>query len=297
MIVIGTRGSELALWQANFVKDQLAAIGIEARLEIIKTSGDKIQNIGFDKMEGKGFFTKELEDALLAGSIDLAVHSMKDMQTSQPEGLCFAGVSYRDVPSDWLIMCKESIDESQLLRLKKDAVVGTSSARRKAQLLDFRPDFQLRDLRGNVPTRVSKLLTGEYDAIMLAGAGLSRLKLDLSAFDVYQLNPKEFVPAPAQGVMAFQVRSADIALRKQLQQIHHPDVSAVTNVERKVLKLLDGGCQVPVGVFCERDKMNNYHVFAVRAETWDAPVKRVNLSSATTAGLAEKVVSALLMGE
>lgn len=292
-IKIGTRGSKLALWQAEFTKSQLAAIGVEAELVVITTKGDVVQHLSFDKIEGKGFFTKEIEDALLRGDVDMAVHSMKDMPTTQPEGLVLAAVSYREDPADWLIMLKESTENGQLFGLKENAVVGTSSSRRKAQMRDFRKDIQLLDIRGNVPTRLEKLRRGDFDAILLAGAGLSRLEMDLSDFEVVKFNPKEFVPAPAQGVLTFQCCADDKATRRLLQQLNHPEISAITNVERKVLKLMGGGCHMPLGAYCERDQMGNYHVWAAMADAWDQPVRRMRLSQSTHLNLAEKIVEGL----
>lgn len=292
-IKIGTRGSKLALWQAEFTQRQLADLGVEAELVIIKTRGDVIQHLSFDKIEGKGFFTKEIEDALLRGDVDMAVHSMKDMPTSQPEGLVLAGVSYRENPADWLLIRPEAVVNDQLFKLKKDAVVGTSSARRKAQLLDYRGDVQLKDIRGNVPTRLEKLRKGDFDAILLAGAGLNRLELDLSGLEVVHFNPREFVPAPAQGVLTFQCCEEDTETRRLIGKLHHPEVSALTNVERKVLQLAGGGCQIPLGVYCERDAMGNYHVWAAMADAWDLPVRRARISQSTTYLLAEKIVEQL----
>lgn len=290
---IGTRGSRLALWQANFTLQQLKEKGIEAELEIIKTKGDKIQHLSFDKIEGKGFFTKEIEDALLRGDIDMAVHSMKDLPTNSPEGLKIAAVSYREDPSDWLLILPSKIADNQTFKLPENAIVGTSSARRKAQLLDFRPDLQLKDIRGNVPTRIDKLRNGDFDAIVLAAAGIKRLELDLSDLKIIPLNPREFIPSPAQGVLAFQTSEDNLNVRKILKLLHQPEVSAVTNIERKVLNLMDGGCHLPLGVYCEKDANGNYHVWAAMAETWDSPLKRVQLSSSTSHGLAEKIVEAL----
>lgn len=292
-IIIGTRGSQLALWQAHFTKDNLEKLGLEVELKIIKTRGDKIQHLSFDKIEGKGFFTKEIEDALLKEEIDLAVHSMKDLPTESPEGLIIAGVSYRENPADWLVIKKGTEDTSKIYSLKDNAVVGTSSARRKAILLDIRPDITLEDIRGNVPTRLQKLRDGKFDAIVLAAAGLTRLNLDMSDFVVIKLNTKEFVPAPAQGVLAYQTRTADIATRKIVKQLHHTKVAAATNVERKVLNLLGGGCHMPLGVYCEQDDMGNYHVWAAKAPTWDGSLKRVQMSSSTNFELAEQVLAAL----
>lgn len=165
-IVIGSRGSDLALWQANYVQAELSKVGVKSEIKIITTKGDKIQHLSFDKIEGKGFFTKELEEALLAKDIDLAVHSHKDLETEQPEGLTIAAVSYREDPADILLIKKEAVDTTQRFNLKQNAIVGTSSARRKAQMLFHRNDISLEDLRGNVPTRVAKLQAGNYDAIL-----------------------------------------------------------------------------------------------------------------------------------
>lgn len=250
-IIIGTRGSDLALWQANFVRKELEHRGHEVHIEIIKTQGDKIQDLSFDKMEGKGFFTKEIEDALLRKEIDLAVHSHKDLETNQPDGLEVAAVSSRANPCE-LLLIRESVHEQNALwGLKKDAIVGTSSARRKSQLLALRPDVQIKELRGNVPTRVEKLKTGEYDAILLAKAGILRLELDLSDLVCIDLTPDEFVPAPAQGVLALQVRSSAIELKNILKQINDPAVQKLVHLERSVLNLMDGGCQLPLGVYCD----------------------------------------------
>lgn len=292
-IRIGTRGSRLALWQAHYTQRQLEAIGVSSELVIIKTKGDKIQHLSLNKIEGKGFFTKEIEDALLRGDIDMAVHSMKDLPTTSPDGLVITAVSYRENPADWLIVNKSAMEESQLFKLKKNAIVGTSSARRKAQMLDFRPDIQLKDIRGNVPTRLNKLRNGDFDAILLAAAGLSRLELDLSDFHVVRFSPKEFVPSPAQGVLAFQTAANDKKTRRILKQLHHTEVAAVTNVERKVLNMLDGGCHLPLGVYCEKDNMGNFHIWAAKADAWDGKVKRVRLSQSTKFELAERVLEAL----
>ncbi|MFM8448777.1 MAG: hydroxymethylbilane synthase [Haliscomenobacter sp.] len=293
MIRIGTRGSKLALWQAEYTQSLLREIGVASELHIIRTTGDQVQHLGFEKMEGKGFFTREIEEALLRGDIDVAVHSMKDLPTEQPPGLVIGAVSYREDPADLLLIRKDQVADGQLLRLRPEAVVGTSSARRKAQMLDFRKDLILRDVRGNLPTRIEKLRQGEFDAILLAKAGISRLNLPLDDLFLLPFNPREFVPAPAQGVLAWQTLASDIATRKILQQIHHPQVSAATNIERKTLKLLGGGCHMPLGVYCARDAMGNFHVHAAMAESWDAPLRRVSLSSSTSFQLAEKVVAAL----
>jgi hydroxymethylbilane synthase len=292
-IIIGSRGSDLALWQANYIKDRLDDLGHQASIKVIKTKGDAIQNLSFDKMEGKGFFTKEIEDALLNEDIDLAVHSLKDLQTTHPQGLTIAAVSERANPADWIVINKEAYDPKQILKIKENAVVGTSSGRRKSQLLHFRPDIKIKDIRGNVPTRLSKLASPDFDAIILAAAGITRLDIDLKPYKVLKLNPKEFVSAPAQGVLAFQTRISDKILRKILLKIHQKDVAARTNIERGVLKLLGGGCQTPLGVYCEQDDNNNYHVWAALAKTWKEPVVFARVSSATSKGLSEAVIDKL----
>jgi hydroxymethylbilane synthase len=294
MLRIGTRGSKLALWQAQYTQQQLREAGIDSELVVIKTQGDLVQHLSFDKLEGKGFFTKEIEDALLHGAVDLAVHSMKDLPTTAPEGLVTTAVSYRDNPADWLIARPEAIGSDLVLKLREGASVGTSSNRRKAQLLDFRPDLAVTDLRGNVPTRIDKLRQGHYDGIMLAAAGLTRLQLDLSDLVVIPLHPREFVPAPAQGVLAWQTHREDTATRRLLKKLHRPEVSTCTNVERRVLQLMDGGCQLPLGVYCERDAQGNFHVFAACALA--GQLYRVRQSSSTNYGLAERVVAALRVG-
>ena len=185
-IRIGTRGSDLALWQANFVKGELEKLACTVEIKIIKTQGDLVQDLSFDKLEGKGFFTKEIEEALIANEIDLAVHSHKDLETSSPEGLMIAAVSDRENPAELLLIRKEAYAPNETWELKKKAVIGSSSARRKSQVLALRPDLQLKDLRGNVPTRIDKLRKGEYDAILLAKAGVNRLGLDLG--DLIQIN-------------------------------------------------------------------------------------------------------------
>jgi hydroxymethylbilane synthase len=290
-IRIATRGSELALWQARHLTTELANLGYEAELKIIVTKGDAIQHLSFDKIEGKGFFTKEVEDALIAGEADVAVHSMKDLPTASPDGLILGALSYREDPRDCLLVRTEAIDETQVLKLKPNAIVGTSSARRKAQILHLRADVTTKDIRGNVPTRINKLREGQFDAILLAKAGLERLALDTNDLLSIPLHHREFVPAPAQGVLAYQCKADDIKMRKILAKIHHADVADCTNVERKVLEMMDGGCHLPLGVYCEKDKMGNYHAFAAMANNLDEPLTKVQLSQSTSAQLAENLFS------
>jgi len=265
-IIIGSRGSDLALWQANFILTELKKLKINAEIKIIKTQGDIVQNLSWDKMEGKGFFTKEIEDALLKNEIDLAVHSHKDLPTESPEGLIVAAVSDREDPSELLLLNKNAVDEKQKFSLKQNAIVGTSSARRKSQMLAWRPDVKLEDLRGNVPTRIQKLRDKKYDAILLANAGVSRLKIDLSEFHAEKLDMHEFIPAPAQGVLALQIRESDHELFNTLQKLNFKEVAETIAVERKILNLFDGGCQLPLGVLCEKEENpGGEAIFKVRA--------------------------------
>jgi len=289
-LIIGTRGSELALWQANFVKDSLAAVGIHADLKIIKTQGDRILNLSFDKLEGKGFFTKELEEELLSGKIDIAVHSHKDLPTENPPGLMIAAVSEREDPSELLLILKDCVDVHQKLSLKFGAKVGTSSNRRKAQLLAHRPDLQVSDLRGNVPTRIQKLRKENYDAIMIAKAGVSRLSLNLDDLHVETLTPNELIPAPAQGVLAIQIRSNDVIVYEILQELNHPEVAEEIAVERNVLKQFGGGCHLPLGCYCRRED-GMFQVFTSKANDDDEFPDRYFVEAETTEGLAEKIVA------
>lgn len=294
-IIIGTRGSELALWQANYTKALLEEKGHAVELKIIATEGDRSQewNTSFDKLEGKGFFTKELEEALLKKEIDLAVHSHKDVPTENPDGLIIAGVSKREDPSDTLLIRKEHVDKTQKWNLKKNAVVGTSSARRKSQVLAFRPDVELKDLRGNVPTRIKKLRDGEYEAIILATAGIERLELDLDDLHVEKLNPEEFIPAPAQGVLAWQIREEDEDLLSVIDEISDFDVLVKINIERRILNLFDGGCQLPLGAYCDADPDDEdrlrFKVWTSVAEAWNKQPKQLYFETSNTEGFAEEI--------
>lgn len=289
---IGTRGSKLALWQANNLKRQLAGKGVDCSLVIIKTKGDRIQDLSFNKIEGKGFFTKEIEDALVEDEIDVAVHSMKDLPTSGHKSLIIAGVSQRADPRDVLIIRADAVDPKKAIKLKAGSTVGTSSIRRKVQMAHFDPDCKLIDIRGNVPTRLKKVVDRQVDAIVLAAAGLDRLSIDLSEFEVIRFNPLEFIPAPAQGVVAYQCRRKDTYSKAVIKEVHHRDVAVCTNVERKVLNLLDGGCQLPLGAYCTRDQ-NGFHCYTMLGTEPGKPIARKTYSQSTSVGMAEYIVSHL----
>ncbi|MFM7234513.1 MAG: hydroxymethylbilane synthase [Flavobacteriales bacterium] len=276
-VIIGSRGSDLALWQAHFVQNELQTIGIHSVIEIIKTKGDAIQHLSFDKIEGKGFFTKEIEEALLAGSIDIAVHSHKDLETTSPEGLLIAAVSERADAREMLLIHPSAFDATAPWQLKSNARVGTSSARRKSQLLYVRPDVTTVDIRGNVPTRVQKLRSGEFDAILLAKAGLDRLQLDLSGLHAIPLPVEQLVPAPAQGVLAIQTRSNDTALNETLSKLNAADVQRCIRIERTVLNRMQGGCQLPLGVHAQNHG-NQFDVWVAFAQSWNQPVLQFQVS-------------------
>lgn len=266
----------MALWQARFVQDELKKLGHPSEISIIKTQGDKIQNLSFDKLEGKGFFTKEIEDALLSGTIDVAVHSHKDLPTENPEGLDVAAVSYREDPADLLVINQHAYEEGSPLNILPGSRVGTSSFRRKSQLHAVRPDLNIDDLRGNVPTRLQKLRNGQYDAIILALAGVTRLELDLGEFVAVRLDPRDMVPAQSQGVLAFQVRADNTEVKEIFAKMNHADVAEVIGVERRILNKLDGGCLLPLGVFCEKQG-DTFKLSCSYSKVWEDFPQRATL--------------------
>jgi hydroxymethylbilane synthase len=242
---IGSRGSQLALWQANHISALLRARGDEVEIEIIHTTGDKITDVALAKVGTKGMFTKEIEEALAAGHVDLAVHSLKDLPTELPAGFEIAAITKREDPRDALCSRKYSTVED----LPQRARVGTSSLRRQAQLKAIRPDLEIHPLRGNVDTRLRKLEQGEYDAIILASAGLKRLgKTEL----IKQIIPAEIMcPAAGQGALGIEIREGDAATCGLLAFLNDPAARAATTCERALLNRLGGGCQVPIGAFAE----------------------------------------------
>jgi hydroxymethylbilane synthase len=242
---IGSRGSQLALWQAHHISDLLRTQGHEVELEIIKTTGDKILDVALAKVGTKGMFTKEIEEALAEGRVDLAVHSLKDLPTELSPGFEVAAITRRENTQD--VFC--SVKYTSISDLPRGARVGTSSLRRQAQLKALRPDLEIFPLRGNVDTRLRKLSAGDYDAIILAAAGLNRLgKTDL----VKQIIPKDVMcPAAGQGALGIEIRAGDGATRRLLAFLDDRDARASTTCERALLNRLGGGCQVPIGAAAE----------------------------------------------
>jgi hydroxymethylbilane synthase len=244
-ITIGTRGSDLALAQTRMVAAQLQALApeVEIAIEIISSTGDRVQHLPLPEMGGKGLFTKELEDALLDRRIDAAVHSLKDLPTELPAGLCLGAISEREDVRDVLV----SREGRSLAELPAGAKVGTSSLRRRVQLLALRPDLETPDIRGNVPTRIAKVREGQYDATILALAGLKRLGLEHEASEI--LPHAGMLPAPGQGALGIECREEDSGLRALLARLNHAETAAAVTAERAVLSGLGGGCSTPLGAW------------------------------------------------
>ncbi|MBM3782889.1 MAG: hydroxymethylbilane synthase [Acidobacteria bacterium] len=238
VLVIGSRGSKLALWQADHIATRLRELGHGTRIEVIQTTGDKITDVALSKVGTKGLFTKEIEEALLEGSIDLAVHSAKDMPTELPAGLVLSAFPEREDPRDAMI-------GSTLDGLPRGAMVGTSSLRRAAQLKALRPDLDIRDLRGNVDTRLRKQAEGQYAAIVLAAAGLKRLGWQDRITEF--LDPARFVPAVGQGALAIETRADQGAGHVAVLALDDAGTRARVTAERAALAAMGGGCQVPLG--------------------------------------------------
>ena len=267
---IGSRGSQLALWQANHISALLRARGHEVEIEIIHTTGDKITDVALAMVGTKGMFTKEIEEALAAGRVDLAVHSLKDLPTDLPPGFEIAAITERQDPRD--AFCSRQYPSFQ--ELPQGARVGTSSLRRQAQLKAVRPDLDIHPLRGNVDTRLRKLAEGECDALVLACAGLDRLGRAESVHQRFPIN--ELCPAPGQGALGLETRAPSYAalaapehdnyVRRAVAALDHADTRFAVEAERTVLDALGGGCQIPIGVHCspvrDGDSTIAWHVHA-----------------------------------
>jgi hydroxymethylbilane synthase len=243
-LVIGSRGSRLAMWQANWVRAALERAGRRVRIEQIRTSGDRFVEQSLAVIGGQGLFVKEIEEALLAGSIDIAVHSLKDLPTVQPAGLVVACVPEREDVRDLLL----ARGARSIRALPTGSIVGTGSPRRASQVLNLRPDLAVRDLRGNVDTRIAKFQRGDFDAIVLASAGVRRLALDV---DGAPIGLDQMLPAVGQGALAIETRGDDTDARAVLQGLHHPPTAAAVTAERALLRGLGGGCQAPIAAVAE----------------------------------------------
>ena len=258
-IIIGSRGSELALWQANFVKKELlkADKSISVDISIIKTKGDKILDTALSKIGDKGLFTKELESELLKGNIDIAVHSLKDMQTVIPAGLKLAAVTKRHPVEDVLIAREKGI---KIQDLKEGAVVATGSLRRKSQLLHLRPDIKIVELRGNVPSRIEKFLASDWDAIILARAGVERLRLSKYISSVIPADV--ILPAVGQGALGIETNEGNRFVNDIVNALQDINTYFAVCAERALMRTLEGGCQVPIGAFGEV-KANGFYLDAI----------------------------------
>jgi hydroxymethylbilane synthase len=284
---IGSRGSQLALWQANHISSLLRERGHEVEIEIIKTTGDKITDVSLAQVGTKGMFTKEIEEALAEGRVDVAVHSLKDLPTELPPGFELVAITTRVNPRDVLL----SLKYDSVMALPQGARVGTSSLRRQAQLKVARPDLVIHALRGNVDTRVRKLEEGEYDAIILAAAGLTRLgKTQL----VREVLSEEFMcPAAGQGALGIEIRAGDEEMRKHLVFLDDPAARAATTCERTLLHKLGGGCQVPIGAFAEV-REGTLHLTAIVARPDGSIILRESQSGSQAVALGEAVGDNLL---
>ena len=249
-IVIGSRGSQLALWQANWVKSELERLHSNADIDIriIATSGDKIQDVPLSKIGGKGLFVKEIEEALLANEIDLAVHSMKDVPIDLPTELGISVITKRENPLDALI----SKNGEKLADLPQGATIGTSSLRRSSQLLKYRDDFKIHPLRGNVDTRLRKVEEGKYDAILLASAGLNRLGWANRITE--EISHDILLPAMGQGALGIETRLDDMMIYDFISTLNHEETNYAVTAERSLVGRLDGGCQVPIGAYARIEK-------------------------------------------
>ena len=250
LIVIGSRGSKLAMVQSEWVKDHVKffSTNLDFHLNKISTSGDKITDVALAKIGGKGLFTKEIENELLAGVIDMAVHSMKDLPTELPEGLKIGAVPLRENPRDVLV----SRDNMKLSQLPEGAVLGTCSLRRKAQLMAVRRDIRVADLRGNLDTRLRKIEEGEYDAVVLACAGIRRLGRQEVISEILDIDV--ITPAVGQGALCIEIREDDAFVEELLEPLNHVETERAIRAERALMGELEGGCQVPVGGYARMEK-------------------------------------------
>ncbi|HEU5234997.1 MAG TPA: hydroxymethylbilane synthase [Terriglobales bacterium] len=284
---IGSRGSQLALWQANHIADRLRVQGHTVHIEIIKTTGDKITDVALAKVGTKGMFTKEIEEAMLNSRIDLAVHSLKDLPTELAPEFVIAAVPEREDPRDAFLSTKYSRVEELPARSR----VGTSSLRRQAQLHAIRNDLEIIPLRGNVDTRLRKLQSGEFDAIILASAGVSRLGLT----DLVRMcfDPEQMCPAAGQGALGIEARSSDSATIAALKFLDHAPTRAAVECERAALNALGGGCQVPIGAYA-RHNNGNITLQAVVASPDGKEIVREKRSGSDPQKLGADVGEALL---
>lgn len=274
MIKIGTTNDPKGQWQARFTASELARIGVESTIISVEHQGES-----------------PLPAALLRGDIDVAVSALNALPVEQPEELVITALSQRDNPADSLLIHPSAVDTQHIFRLKQGAVVGTFAGHRKVQLQDFRPDIVLKAPWDTVFSPFEQLRQGYWEAIFLEAAAMQRLDMDVDGLEVIELYPGEWIPAPGQGVLAWQTHRDDLATRRIFRQLHHPEVAACTNVERRILQVLSADERPTLGAYCHRDAGGNYHVVAscLRA----GALHRARLSSSTNSGLGDRVAGML----
>jgi hydroxymethylbilane synthase len=287
LIRIGSRGSQLARWQSDHIAHALRALGHIVEIELIQTTGDRLQQVAFAKVGTKGMFTQEIEDALLEGRVDLAVHSLKDMPTELASPFVLGAIPERVDPRDALV----STRYNSFAELPAGARIGTSSVRRQAQLKAHRPDLEYVEFRGNVDTRLRKLAEGQVEAIVLAAAGLDRLGRAEWVRDRF---PEELLcPAPGQGALAIECRADDEVTREILSSLNHADTCSAVTAERTALAALGGGCQVPIGVYCQRSECT-WHIAACVARPDGGIILRAQDEGADVSVLGHSIAEKLL---
>lgn len=291
-LVIGTRGSKLALWQSEHIKAMVEEItGLPVRLKVIKTTGDKILDVPLAKVGGKGLFTKELEVALMAGEVDMCVHSMKDVPTELPEGLFIAAMPERVDPRDVIVSGKGYTLDT----LPEGARVGTSSLRRVAQVRHLRPDVEIVDVRGNLDTRMRKAEEGQVDAVILAAAGITRM--GWADRITHYVEPEQMISAVGQGAIGVEIREDDEEMRHVMERIGHPETMECVTAERVVMRRLEGGCQVPIGAYARIEGATMVMDAMVGSLDGSTIVRRrIEGPAGDPVGLGERMVRELLDG-
>lgn len=272
MLKIGISNSKSAHWQAQLTQDELARVGVES--------------------EAVPILSTKIEDALLCGEVDFLVRPMALLPIEQAAGLLIAATSQRHDPADWLLVRPVAVEPGKILKFRTGGHVAVSSDRQRAQLSTFRPDANVEKTQNDPATQLEQLQNGAFDALVVAAADLLMLGSELAGFEAIKFNPREFLPAPAQGVLAWLALRDDLPTRRILQKIHRPETSACTNVERRALQLLPDALKNSAGIFCERDIAGYFHCFAV-CEI-DGELRRIQISQSTSAGLAERVAGGLM---
>ncbi|MCB0519011.1 MAG: hypothetical protein H6577_00960 [Lewinellaceae bacterium] len=279
-IKIATWNTPLLLEHADHCMEQFAEKGVEAALVLAVTGSP---------FEG----TEKLNNALRTGAADMAIQLLKYLPTTQPEGLVIAALSQRSDPSEWLIVPLASIADQQLFKLKQEPKVGVFSTLQKAQMSHFRPDAVFFDVKQDMKGAIEQLRRGDFDALIAGAMYLNHLDDDLSYFHIVKFNPIEFLPTPGEGVFAYQCCADDFEIRRLVRLMHHPEVSAVTNIERKLLKMLGDKKDLPLGVFCEQDQFGHFHIHAAIADALGRNLRKARISQNTHLLLAENLVEAL----